>query len=116
MLICTLRALLTSELEEVFANAPAAPNSMAHNHVREAYARATGKAVHTEASSNNDPKKRMPEPDDDCPVCYEGLHGVSEKQLSFCESCGNFLHKQCFDQCTSSPLDIRQGPQADLPF
>ena len=107
MFTCILRALLTSELEEIFANAPAAPNSLAHTHIREAYARATGKAVNTEASSSSGPKKRLPEPDDDCPVCYEGLHGVAEKLLSFCEACGNSLHKQCFDQCKPLPEDHR---------
>ncbi|KAJ3551981.1 hypothetical protein NM688_g4399 [Phlebia brevispora] len=91
------KALLTSELEEIFSDAPLAPNDLAHVHVREAYERATGKAVASAAKSSG-PKRRIPEPDTDCPVCYEGMHGIKEAQLAFCESCGNCLHKQCFDE------------------
>ena len=94
------RALLTSELETIFAQAPLAPNSVAHAHVREAHARATGKAPSTsvpeeDASTN----KRIPGPEDDCPICYDGMHGVEEASLVFCEECGNALHKECFQQC-----------------
>ena len=92
------RALLTSELEEVFANAPPAPNDLAHPHVREAYEQATGKKVDSN-SKGSGPQKRIPGPETDCPVCYEDMHGTKENQLAFCESCGNCLHKQCFDQC-----------------
>ncbi|KIM36473.1 hypothetical protein M413DRAFT_31701 [Hebeloma cylindrosporum] len=93
------KALLTSELQQIFAEAPLAPNSLAHNHVRDAYARATGKATAPTApdaaSSGN---KRIPGPDDDCPICYDGMHGASETSLVFCEECGNALHKECFGQ------------------
>ena len=50
-----------------------------------------------EASTN----KRIPGPDDDCPICYDGMHGVAEASLVFCEECGNALHKECFQQCES---------------
>jgi len=93
------KALLTSELETIFAQAPLAPNSVAHPHVREAHARATGKAPSTsipaDAGSKN---KRIPGPDDDCPICYDGMHGVAETSLVFCEECGNALHEECFQQ------------------
>ncbi|KAF8801681.1 hypothetical protein BYT27DRAFT_7235662 [Phlegmacium glaucopus] len=93
------KALLTSELETIFAQAPLAPNSIAHAHIREAHARATGKApaisVVEDAGSKN---KRIPGPDDDCPICYDGMHGVAETLLVFCEECGNALHKECFQQ------------------
>ncbi len=90
-----------SELEEIFRDAPAAPNAVANTHVRDAYAQALGKAVSSQASSSAEKgqKKRVPGPDDDCPVCYETMHGVQEKQLSYCEACGNCLHKDCFQQC-----------------
>jgi len=93
------RALLTSELEQIFTNAPPAPNSIAHAHIREAYARATGK-IPTDAPAADAGKKnrRIPGPDDDCPICYDGMHGVAETTLIFCEECGNALHKECFQQ------------------
>ena len=97
------RALLTSELQAIFAQAPLAPNSIAHARIRDAYARATGKITATASSSNVEPaneKKRIPGPDDDCPICYESMHGTSETSLTWCDECGNALHKECFDQCT----------------
>ena len=93
------RGLLTDELEQMFRDAPLAPNVRAHDRIREAYARATGKVV--EQSSDNDSKKRMPAEDDDCPICYDGMHGVPESTLVFCEECRNALHKECFAECRS---------------
>ena len=90
--------LLTSELETIFAAAPHAPNALAHQRVREAFARASGKTT-TATSAASTTKKRVPGPDDDCPICYEGMHGASESTLTFCEECGNGLHKECFQQC-----------------
>ncbi|KAF4615107.1 hypothetical protein D9613_013017 [Agrocybe pediades] len=95
------KALLTSELQQIFANAPLAPNSVAHAHVREAYARATGKIpANAPSTSAEEAKKnrRIPGPDDDCPICYDGMHGTAETALVFCEECGNALHKECFQQ------------------
>ncbi|GJE85079.1 hypothetical protein PsYK624_011560 [Phanerochaete sordida] len=90
------KALLTSELQEIFANAPLAPNDMANPRVRDAYAQATGKAVASSSSSNSN--RKLPKEDDDCPVCYEEMYGTAESKLSFCETCGNCLHKQCLTQ------------------
>ncbi|KAI0332129.1 hypothetical protein GY45DRAFT_1247526 [Cubamyces sp. BRFM 1775] len=90
------KALLTSELEDIFANAPPAPAAVAHERIRNAYAQATGKAV--ASSSQAKTKKRLPEKDDDCPICYENMHSMAEKLLTFCEECGNGLHKECFQQ------------------
>ncbi|KAI0664601.1 hypothetical protein C8Q70DRAFT_1987 [Cubamyces menziesii] len=96
------KALLTSELEDIFANAPPAPAAVAHERIRNAYAQATGKAV--ASSSQAKTKKRLPEKEDDCPVCYENMHGVAEKLLTFCEECGNGLHKECFQQWANTAL------------
>ena len=106
------RALLTSELETIFAQAPLAPNSVAHPHVREAHARATGKIPSTSVPEDASTNKRIPGPDDDCPICYDGMHGVAEASLVFCEECGNALHKECFQQCqfllqTHPPLFVQ---------
>ncbi|KAG6911411.1 hypothetical protein DXG01_016508 [Tephrocybe rancida] len=96
------KALLTTELETIFAEAPLAPNSLANPRIRDAHARATGKAPATTAAAETSNKKRIPGPDDDCPICYDGMHGVNETSLTFCEDCGNALHKQCFEQWRSS--------------
>lgn len=89
---------MTSELEEIFTNAPPAPNDQANPRVREAYARATGKAPQPSSSQSN---RRMPDAESDCPICYESMHKAKESSLSFCDACGNCLHKECFTQCMS---------------
>jgi len=79
------RALLTFELETIFAQAPLAPNSIAHPRIRDAYARATGKISATASFSKAQPeneKKRIPGPEDDCPICYEGMHGADKNKLT----------------------------------
>jgi hypothetical protein len=93
------RALLTSELQEIFAHAPPAPNSVVNQRVRDAYARATGKASATAEEANPMKKRRAPGLEDDCPICYEGMHGADEKTLIWCETCANAVHKECFTQC-----------------
>ncbi|OCH92261.1 hypothetical protein OBBRIDRAFT_886411 [Obba rivulosa] len=92
------KALLTSELEDIFANAPPAPNSILNTRVREAYARATGKPVASSSATDVTQKKRIPGAEDDCPICYENLHGAKESELTFCQECGNAVHKECFQQ------------------
>ena len=71
------RGLLTSELQDIFDNAPLAPNALANPRVREAYARATGKASSSStAAARQATQKRTPGKDDDCPICYEGMHNA----------------------------------------
>lgn len=94
------RALLTSELAEIFAHAPLAPNSVAHARVREAYNKAMGKETSMVDKSDNS-KKRIPGLEDECPICYETMYKVDIKKLSFCDECGNGLHNECFQQCMS---------------
>ncbi|KAJ7452852.1 hypothetical protein FB451DRAFT_676023 [Mycena latifolia] len=92
------KALLTSELETIFENAPLAPNALAHPRIREAYARATGKAPAPSTPESSAPKKRLPGEDDDCPICYDKMHGAAPGALTFCETCGNAVHGECFAQ------------------
>ncbi|KAI0636763.1 hypothetical protein C8Q77DRAFT_1094450 [Trametes polyzona] len=89
------KALLTSELEEIFSNAPRAPASVANERVRRAYAQATGKEL---PSTTQAGQKRLPQEEDDCPICYENMYRVAETLLTFCGECGNGLHKECFGQ------------------
>lgn len=108
------RALLASEIQSIFANAPQAPSALVHDNVREAYARATGKAPELTPS---DSRRRIPGPEDSCPICYESMHGVSQDKLVFCEECGNALHTECFGQCSLSTvpfLSINTEPWSHL--
>jgi len=95
------RALLANELQSIFANAPQAPNALAHENVREAYARTIGKAPELTPMGS---KRRIPGPEDSCPICYECMHGVSQDKLVFCEECGNALHTECFGRCSLSAV------------
>ncbi|KAF9242084.1 hypothetical protein BU15DRAFT_44359 [Melanogaster broomeanus] len=127
------KALLTSELASIFADAPLAPNSLAHQRVRDAYARSTGQNLNVVAKtsavgSGGDSESasgptgvahRQPTADDDCPICYEGMHGTAESQLAWCKTCGNAVHKGCFSQwAKSSPTNITcvfcRAPWVDL--
>ncbi|KAK2463824.1 hypothetical protein APHAL10511_004129 [Amanita phalloides] len=99
------KALLFSELEEIFAQAPLAPNCVAQQHVRDALARASGQNPESESSSSI--KKRMPSEEDNCPICYETMYEVAENALKFCETCGNALHDECWKQWQAS--SVRNG-------
>ncbi|KIK07088.1 hypothetical protein K443DRAFT_673661 [Laccaria amethystina LaAM-08-1] len=96
------KGLLTSELETIFARAPLAPNDVTNPRVREAYDRALGRpstsTAPAAAPESSAGKKRIPGPEDDCPVCYDGMEGVAEASLVFCDECGNALHQECFAQ------------------
>nr|GAT50740.1 predicted protein [Mycena chlorophos] len=106
------KALLTTELQEIFSRAPMAPNAVANPRVRAAYAAAVGKPLSSnptggsssKAAAEPEQKKRMPGEDDDCPICYDGMHNVPETQLVFCETCGNAVHKECFGQWQNTSL------------
>ncbi|KAJ3566893.1 hypothetical protein NP233_g6707 [Leucocoprinus birnbaumii] len=95
------KALITSELESVFAAAPEAPNSVTNPRVRDAFLRATGQVAETSSAATSN-KKRIPGEEDDCPICYDTMYQVAEKSLAFCEECGNALHKECFTQYEKS--------------
>ncbi|KAI0257448.1 hypothetical protein BJV78DRAFT_37603 [Lactifluus subvellereus] len=97
------KALLASELQTIFADAPQAPNALAHERVRNAYALATGKAP---ISASSAAKRRIPGPEDSCPICYESMHGASQEMLVFCEECGNALHSECFEQWRRSAAEL----------
>ncbi|KAF7976507.1 hypothetical protein HWV62_6313 [Athelia sp. TMB] len=106
--IKTSRALLTSELQTIFDNAPLAPNSVAHPQVRDAYARATGKVSATSSKQANNAERRVPGPGDECPICYEGMHKLDQKKLTWCAECGNALHNECFSQCKSHDVRVTE--------
>jgi hypothetical protein len=99
------RALLTSELTEVFAAAPLAPTVTASHRVISAFAKANGKA---ESSTQGETKAvgRREVDGEDCPICYEEMKGKTEADLAgitFCDTCQNGLHADCFKMCKQLP-------------
>ena len=100
------KALLTSELAEIFDRAPPAPNAaaLADRHVQEAYAQATGTSSSQPSSSQGKGKAKRKElgPEEDCAICYEPLCGKGSESLTWCDACGNALHSQCFAEWARS--------------
>ncbi|KAL7009086.1 hypothetical protein EMMF5_001283 [Cystobasidiomycetes sp. EMM_F5] len=97
------KALLTSELKEIFEAAPPAPAAQLGNHnLTKAWQKVTGspsKAKEEDAEPEGVPKGKRrwpPNEEDTCPVCYEDIAGEDESLFSFCEtSCGGPVHKEC---------------------
>ncbi|KAF6822942.1 SWIM zinc finger protein [Colletotrichum plurivorum] len=70
-------ALLTSELKEIFANAPPIDNP---------------------SSSDSSPDKNRKPIEDDCPICFCELEAESKESVVWCRAaCGQNIHKECFE-------------------
>lgn len=75
------KALLTSELEEIFANAPAAPSaSVQHSGLKKAWQKATGSPVKDEGPDDSGGKKRLPEEGDTCPIVSPAFRTLCPRQ------------------------------------
>lgn len=89
------RALLTSELTEIFSRRTAADaKALASSSVQSAYAVASGKAPEA-ASSSAAPRSDA----DDCPICFEAL---GSEKLEVCSTCRNGIHAECFSHWSRS--------------
>jgi hypothetical protein len=100
------RALLTSELTEIFVAAPPSPAVTASNRVVAAFAQASGKAESSTQGATNAVGRREVD-GEDCPICYEEMKGKTEADLAgitFCDTCQNGLHADCFKMCKHFPL------------
>ncbi|RKO93609.1 hypothetical protein BDK51DRAFT_4885, partial [Blyttiomyces helicus] len=93
-----LKALLTSELEEVFANARPEPTALASANIAAALRAATGEGEgEAEGTGAGEIKLKMRGPDDACPICFEEM--LPPARLTHCtQSCGNALHTDCFQK------------------
>ncbi|KAG8895771.1 hypothetical protein FRC00_006945 [Tulasnella sp. 408] len=100
------RALISSELQEIFDNARPNPASVASQRVREAYGEITGTSSSQGPSKPTQPPegRRKFEEDDECAVCYETLKDVPDSDLVWCGTCKNALHKECFSNYRRSKI------------
>ncbi|GLC51966.1 hypothetical protein PLESTB_000568100 [Pleodorina starrii] len=119
------RALLTSEVEAVLGPLAAADGSgaaaaagggggaidqsvLAAERVRQRYAAITGGAAAAAAgAAGGGSGGGVQRPvEGECPICYEdmvpGGGGRGAEAITFCRSCGNNMHKACFDRWASS--------------
>ncbi|GIL74514.1 hypothetical protein Vretimale_2209 [Volvox reticuliferus] len=108
------RALLTHEVEEVLGPLAATGNGagtvdqsvLATERVRQRYAAITsGAAAQGEPGSTGGVVGVQRPVEGECPICYENLvasgRGPAEA-ITFCTSCGNNMHKDCFDRWATS--------------
>ncbi|KAJ7602834.1 hypothetical protein FB45DRAFT_964746 [Roridomyces roridus] len=96
------KGFFKSELETIFAIAPLnTPNAaLPEPRILKAYAIATGKIAHPSSSEAMDctGNCHLPGEGDDCPICFERMHGIGTNKLVFCEACGRAVHKECFKE------------------
>lgn len=87
-------ALLTTELQEIFASAPPIPSL----------------DVSDGADSVAGNGRRKPV-EGECPICYSDLDEV-HNELVWCRAaCGNNMHRSCFDEWARASRD---GPQVQV--
>ncbi|THU76189.1 hypothetical protein K435DRAFT_705389, partial [Dendrothele bispora CBS 962.96] len=106
------KALLPSELASIFSSAPPPPqlrqqlqNIHANERVVGAWREKTGRGpVQATSGDNKKDSRRIPEAEDDCPICYDKMN---ENVLDWCVGCGNAVHKECWG--TWKTTTARQG-------
>jgi hypothetical protein len=103
------QALLTSELNEIFTKADVQTNDssiLAEQPIRDAYQAKTGDpdVILTVTTIEQKPITN----DDECPICFESM--INEKtNILFCStSCGNNMHKNCFDKWRQAKLSMSE--------
>lgn len=104
------QALVTNELNEIFSKADEQNNDVsiyAEDSIRQAYRVKTG-----------DPNVILPTKiieqksitdDDECPICYEKLLDEQNNILFCSTSCGNNLHKNCFEKWRRAKASLNES-------
>merc|ERR1719193_193277 len=88
------KALLSSEVKEIFQNAPPVLiGVLANDAVRLRYCELTGKTF--EGNSSSEEKGKQRDLGGDCPVCMEECDESQRSQVAYCKQCGNNIHKDC---------------------
>ncbi|CAF1124930.1 unnamed protein product [Rotaria sordida] len=103
------QALLTNELNEIFAKADLQHNDshiLAEQSIREAYHAKTGDP--NVILNSKKIQQKIITNDDECPICFESM--INEKNnILFCStSCGNNMHKKCFEQWRQAKLSMNE--------
>lgn len=74
-------ALLSTELQEIFASAP---------------------PIVDEGGAGGEKDKNRKAVDGDCPICFEGM-GEGKEEIVWCKAaCGQNIHKQCFEMWSAT--------------
>jgi len=102
------KALLTTELEEIFANAPQTlfGTHMANDAVRREYNKAMGDGDDDTAGDITTSEVKRKPLEGDCPVCMDDID--ESEATTWCRAqCGNNVHVQCFKEWKKNA--IRSG-------
>ncbi|CAF5052635.1 unnamed protein product, partial [Rotaria magnacalcarata] len=95
------------ELNEIFSKADAQYNGsyiLAEQSIREAYHAKTGdpdviinpKTIQQKTITN----------EDECPICYESMINDKNNVIFCSKSCGNNMHKNCFEQWRQAKVSM----------
>jgi len=102
------KALLNSELISIYEHSPKDPtiSVMASLDARQKYAQLSGeKLIDVDKKDKVAQKKQVN--GEDCPICYEPMH--AHEPLVYCKSsCGNVLHKNCFELWSTQLQHMRK--------
>ncbi|XP_024387869.1 uncharacterized protein [Physcomitrium patens] len=99
------KALLQTELEDLLKISAINEDIVASQLVRQRFHEITGTNSKSDASPNETQKSIQRDINGDCPVCYEAMAGDDNKPVEpiiFCKSCGNNVHRDCFDRWSGS--------------
>jgi len=104
------QALLTNELHEIFTKADLQNNDssiIAERQILEAYRAKTGDPNAILPVKNIEQKPITN--DDECPICFESM--INDKNnILFCStSCGNNMHKNCFEKWRQAKLSMNES-------
>ncbi|XP_024521244.1 mitogen-activated protein kinase kinase kinase 1 [Selaginella moellendorffii] len=99
------KALLSSEVKELLQMCASNGEEavLASQRVRQRFKQIHGKDKDEDGQTEAKSIQRSIE--GDCPICYEAMasaDGTPAEELVFCKSCGNNVHKDCFDRWSRS--------------
>lgn len=104
-------AYLTDELNDMFADADAQGHDasfLAEQQIREAYRGEIGNLPEASKPKKNEVQQKTVTDDDDCPICCESLI-VDKSNILFCSiSCGNNMHKHCFNKWQQAKVTMNE--------
>lgn len=99
------KALLSTELEELLSMSATNEGVLANQRVRQRFREITGTNPEPDALPKDTEKSIQRDLEGDCPVCYEALAGNDGKPgelVVFCKTCGNNVHRDCFERWSRS--------------
>ncbi|KAG0611057.1 hypothetical protein M758_7G111400 [Ceratodon purpureus] len=99
------KALLSTELEELLNMSATNEGVLASQLVRQRFHEITGPDPETNARPNDTVNSIQRDLEGDCPICYEAMAGNNGKPgepVVFCKSCGNNVHRDCFEKWSRS--------------